>query len=119
MKTKKKSGKILGNWGTSWNKQECIPVGCVVPTAVAVQGGLHQAPPGSRHPPGPGSPPGSRHPPTTRHPPEQAPPPPQDQAPFSECVRDHCQNKIHNCYRGNAYEQINGTKNFLGNRRKY
>ena len=32
------------------NEQECIPVGCVPPAAVAVRGGLHQAPPGTRHP---------------------------------------------------------------------
>ena len=57
-------------------QQECIPVGCIPPAAVAVLGGysLHQAhpqdqaspweqtppwdqaPPGSRHPPGPGTP---------------------------------------------------------------
>ena len=39
-----------------FEKQECIPVGCVPPAAVAVRGGLHQAPPG------PGTPPGSRPP---------------------------------------------------------
>ena len=50
------------------NRQECIPVGCVLPAAVAVTGGLQsplganppeQAPPWSRHPPqsGPGAPP--------------------------------------------------------------
>ena len=33
-------------------KQECMPVGCVPPAAVAVRGGLHQAPPRIRHPPG-------------------------------------------------------------------
>ena len=46
------------------NKQECIPVGCVPPTAVAVGGGLHQAPPGTQVPPG------------SRPPQDQAPPPP-------------------------------------------
>ena len=71
-------------WGKSLVKQECIPVGCVLPAAVAV-GGLHQAPPslGTRHPLGPGTPPPeTRHtspwdqaPPGTRHPPDQAPPP--------------------------------------------
>ena len=67
-------------------KQECIPVGCVPPTEVAIPGvwGLHQASPRagtpqdqtsphrSRHPPDqtPGSrPPRSRHPPWARHPP--------------------------------------------------
>ena len=85
---------------TTW-KQECIPVGCIPPAAVAVLGGLHQA-----HPPGPDpweqtntplgsrqtSPPGADLPnarlppgefrppradkgsPVTRHPREQAPP---------------------------------------------
>ena len=41
-------------------KQECIPVGCVPPTALAIRGGLHQTPPPPRagttwdpaHPPG-------------------------------------------------------------------
>ena len=57
-------------------QQECIPVGCVPPAAVAVPGGLHQAPPDQtppdqappkeQAPPGPGTPvgpdpPGSRH----------------------------------------------------------
>ena len=31
-------------------KQECIPVGCVPPAAVAVRGGLHQAPPRDQAP---------------------------------------------------------------------
>ena len=43
-------------------EQECIPVGCVPSAAVAVRGGLHQAPPPSRHPPGAGTPPGTRPP---------------------------------------------------------
>ena len=34
-----------------FRKQECIPVGCVPPVAVAVGGCLHQAPPGTMHPP--------------------------------------------------------------------
>ena len=33
-----------------FEKQECIPVGCVPPTAVAVLGVLHTNPPGSRPP---------------------------------------------------------------------
>ena len=37
--------------------QECIPVGCVPPAAVAVPGGLHQATPQSRHPMGADTPP--------------------------------------------------------------
>ena len=45
-------------------KQECIPVGCVLPASVAIMGGLHthrhtpleQVPPWSRHPPGAGTP---------------------------------------------------------------
>ena len=47
-------------------EQECIPIGCVPPTAVAIWG--DQAPtPGTRHqpaagtPPGPGTPPGQNH----------------------------------------------------------
>ena len=51
-------------------QQECIPVGCIPPAAVAVLGGysLHQA-----HPPGPGIPPGI--PPWEQTPPwDQAPP---------------------------------------------
>ena len=58
-------------------QQECIPVGCVPPAAVAVPGGLHQTPPGSRHPSQGGTP-------QTRHPPDQAPP---DQAP--PCGQTH------------------------------
>ena len=68
-------------------KQECIPVACVPPAAVAVTGGgLHplarspstsplgvglEIPPGTRRPPVPGIPPlGTRHTsPGTRHPP--------------------------------------------------
>ena len=45
-----------------YKRQECIPVGCVLPAAGAITGGLH--------------PPWSRHPPRSRHsPPEQAGPP--------------------------------------------
>ena len=42
-------------------QQECIPVGCLPPAAVAVPGGLHQAPPLDQAPPGPGNPPGTRN----------------------------------------------------------
>ena len=43
-------------------EQECIPVGCVPPAAVAVRGGLHRAHPPTRHPPVPGTlPPVDRH----------------------------------------------------------
>ena len=31
-------------------KQECIPVGCIPPAAVAVRGGLHQAAPWKQTP---------------------------------------------------------------------
>ena len=48
-------------------KQECIPVGCVLPAAVAVRGGgLHQSPPTAS---------GTRPPPRTRHPPGPDTPP--------------------------------------------
>ena len=66
------------------NKEECIPVGCVPPAAVAVREG--GSPPGT--PPGPGTPqdqaappdlallppPGTRHPPDPGTPRDQAPP---------------------------------------------
>ena len=65
-------------------EQECIPVGCVPPAAVAVTGGVSTSPPRSRHPPAPDPPPlgtgtplGTRPPPRepgTRPPLEQAPP---------------------------------------------
>ena len=68
-------------------EQECIPVGCVPPAAVAVLGG---SPPGTpspeQTPPGAEPPPGTRHPPPgNRHPQDQAFPrnqaaPSQDQA---------------------------------------
>ena len=57
------------------NEKECIPVGCVPPTAVAIQGGLHQAPPGNRHPP-------DRHPRDQAPPWEQAPPTPRSRHPL-------------------------------------
>ena len=72
-------------------KQECIPVGCVPPAAVAIQGGLHQAPPGTRHPPGPGTP-GTRPPLGPDIPRDQAPPgqgTPWDQAPPHEQNHRH------------------------------
>ena len=67
-------------------KQECIPVGCVPPAAVAVEGVSTRYPPGSRHalgpdipqnqapPLGPGTPPRTRHPPGPDTPRDQAPP---------------------------------------------
>ena len=65
-------------------KQECIPVGCVPPAAVAVGGVSTRHHPRSRHPPQdqtpqsrypPGTrPPWSRYPPRTK-PPKQVPPP--------------------------------------------
>ena len=62
----------------AWWKQECIPVGCVPPAAVAVRGGLHQAPsradPQSRPPTGPGNTPDEA-------PPDQAPPTSRPPAP--------------------------------------
>ena len=33
------------------SRQECIPVGCVLPAAVAIQGGLYQATPRDQAPP--------------------------------------------------------------------
>ena len=43
-------------------EQECIPVGCVPPTAVAVRGGAPPGIPGIRHTPlEQAPPPGSRH----------------------------------------------------------
>ena len=41
-----------------YDKQERIPVVCVLSAAVAISpGGAEQAPPRTRHPPGPGTPP--------------------------------------------------------------
>ena len=72
-------------------RQECIPVGCVLPAAVAIWGALHQAPLGPGTPPPRTRPPRIRHPPSgTRHPPEPGTPlgpdppgtrDPRDQAP--------------------------------------
>ena len=64
-------------------KQECIPVGCVPPTAVAVGGGLHHAHPPpwtmhlpwTMHTPGPCLPP-DHAPPGPCTPPDHAPPSP-------------------------------------------
>ena len=65
------------------SEQECIPVECIPPAAVAVQeGGLHQAPPRGPDPPGPGSPLGTR-PPRTRQ-------PPGDQTPPVDRMTDRC-----------------------------
>ena len=59
-------------------KQECIPVGWVPPTAVAVLGGVSTRHPPGAEPPGPGTPSGGdplgadppgAAPPPTRHPP--------------------------------------------------
>ena len=61
-------------------EQECIPVGCVPPAAVAIGGGVSTRHPpradplGAEPPPGPGTPPWSRPlpeqtPPSSRHPP--------------------------------------------------
>ena len=71
----KRSGSYL--W--IFSEQECIPVGCVPPAAVAVPGGLHQAPPWEQTP-------WDQAPPQTRHLSwDQAPPPkqtpPRNQAP--------------------------------------
>ena len=62
----KKSNMCLKQY-EHFDRQECIPVGCIPPAAVAVWEGLHQAPPG------PGIPqdqvPLDQAPPRTRHPP--------------------------------------------------
>ena len=48
----------ISDLGSFHLKQECIPVGCIPPAAVAIMGGLHMPllpgsrPPWSRHPPG-------------------------------------------------------------------
>ena len=59
--------QLVEEFAVTESKQEFIPVGCVPPTAVAIQGGLHQAPPrGStsqtNHPPGGSTPLGRKHP---------------------------------------------------------
>ena len=83
-------------FGWIHSQQECIPVGCVPPAAVAVPGALHQAPPGSS-PPKPGTP--QEQTPQTRHPP--APPPgpgtprsrpPREQAAPVDRITDACEN---------------------------
>ena len=65
-------------------KQECIPVGCVPPAAVAVPGGAPPCtPPGTRHP----------HPPDQAPPREQAPPLPREQVPPPvDRITDACEN---------------------------
>ena len=56
-------------FGQDSTQEECIPVGCIPPTAAAVQSapggdqGLHQAPPLGADPLGPGSPQTSHPPP--------------------------------------------------------
>ena len=60
-------------------RQECIPVGCVLPAAVAIWGALHQAPPGpgtpqDQTPQDQASPLWDQAPPRTRHPPGTRPP---------------------------------------------
>ena len=93
-------------------KQECIPVGCVLPAAVAVQGISTRHPPGPC-PPGPCTPRGPCTPlgpcttpphPQTMHPwdhapPDHAPPrtmhPHQDHAPPGPCTpQDHAPPRI-------------------------
>ena len=87
-------------------KQECIPVGCVPPAAVAVLGGLHQTPRWEQTTPLDQAPPMTRHPTGTRHPPragtfqeqaspwEQAPPTPRSRHPLPPVNRitDTCKN---------------------------
>ena len=69
-------------WQEIWavDRQECIPVGCVPPAAVAARGWFSTSPqsrhpPQTRHPPGPGTAPGADTPQ------DQAPPPSRDQVP--------------------------------------
>ena len=73
-------------------KQECIPVGCVPPAAVAVLGRSPPGTPGTRHPrdqapprtmhlPGTRQPPRTRHPLRTRHPPGPGTPGPGNSSP--------------------------------------
>ena len=63
-------------------KQECIPVGCLPPVAVAVPGGLHQAPHEQTNPLEEAPPPGRKYPPPRRkHPLGRKHPPPREEAP--------------------------------------
>ena len=90
--------------GMYWNKnkfkQECISVGCVPPTAVAIRGGLLHAPPEPDPPweqaPQEQAPPARDTPqsghPQTRHPPEQVPP---DQTPPGAGTHPREQNSWH------------------------
>ena len=67
------------------HEQECIPVGCIPPAAVAIWGGLHQAPPRTDTPQ-------SRHP-QTRYPlPEQTPNPPGTRHPPVNRMTNRCKN---------------------------
>ena len=61
-------------------EQECIPVGCVPPAAVAVWGVSTRHPPQTR-PPSQTPPPGTRHPPSPRSRKPPGPDPPWDQTP--------------------------------------
>ena len=65
---------MTGLRGQSITQQECIPVGCVPPAAVAAPGGSPQGTIPEEAPPG-GSTPQGKHPPRRNHPPEEAPPP--------------------------------------------
>ena len=72
-------------------KQECIPVECVPPAAVAAPGGLHQAPQEQVPPLGPGTPPRAELP-GTRHPLEHTPrstSPPEHTFPINR-ITDTC-----------------------------
>ena len=72
-------------WAKLLWKQECIPVGCVLSAALAIQGGLHQATPGTPDNGGPEPLLAATH--QTVTPPKQRPPdqaPPWDQAPPPE-----------------------------------
>ena len=55
-------------------KQECIPVGCIPPVAIAIRGGLHQTPPRAGTPPDQTPPPEQTPPLGAGTPPDQAPP---------------------------------------------
>ena len=68
-------------------QSHCIPVGCVLPAAVAIGGVSIPTHPGTRHPspgpgtPGPGTLPRTRYHPRTRHSPPPRTRPPMDQVP--------------------------------------
>ena len=71
-------------------QSHCIPVGCVLPAAVAIGGVSIPTHPGTRHPsPGPGTPrpgtlPKTRYHPRTRHPPPQGPEPSRTRPPMDQ-----------------------------------